>query len=252
LDNGFAQPVQIPKAAALVAADLRHRIVRGELAEGDALPNETELMGYFSVSRPTLREALRILESESLISVKRGARGGARVTVPDAGVTARHAALVLQLQGTTLEDVFEARAIIEPAAVRLIAKRQPEGALAKLRECHEEERRVLGDPVAYPLAAARFHEQIIELSGNRTLTLLALVTLEIVAAHNQATFAALERTQPVFEEADLHHAQLLDFIEAGDAEAASDLWQFHLEGAAAIALKSLGIHKRVDLLDLRP
>jgi GntR family transcriptional repressor for pyruvate dehydrogenase complex len=252
LDSGTPQPVKIPKAAALVAADLRHRIVRGELAEGDALPNETELMGYFSVSRPTLREALRILESESLISVKRGARGGARVTVPDAGVTARHAALVLQLQGTTLEDVFEARAIIEPAAVRLIAKRQPDGALAKLRQCHEEERRVIGDPVAYPLAAARFHEQIIELSGNRTLTLLALVTVEIVAAHNQATFAALEQTQPVFEDADLHHAKLLDYIEAGDAEAAADLWQVHLEGAAAIALESLGPHRRVDLLDLRP
>lgn len=251
MDNDFAQPVQIPKAAALVAAHLRRRIVRGELAEGEALPNETELMGWFSVSRPTLREALRILESESLISVKRGARGGARVTRPDVGVTARHAALILQLEGTTLEDVFEARAIIEPAAVRLIAKRQPEGALATLRACHEEERRVIGDPVAYPLAAARFHEQIIELAGNHTLTLLALVTLEIVAAHNQATFAAIEQPQPIFDEADLHHSKLLDLIEAGDAEAAAEFWQYHLEGAATIAVKSLGPHKRVDLLDLR-
>jgi DNA-binding FadR family transcriptional regulator len=245
------QPVHIPKAAALVAAGLRHRIVRGELAEGDALPNETELMSHFRVSRPTVREALRILESESLIAVKRGAGGGPRVTLPDAGATARHAALVLQIQGTTLEDVFEARTIIEPAAVRLLAKRQPPGALAKLRECHEDERRAIGDRVAYPLAAARFHEQIIELAGNRTLTLFALVTLEIVAAHNQATFAALEELEPVFEEADLHHSQLLDHIEAGDADAAGDLWQFHLEGAATIALESLGPNRRVDLLDLR-
>jgi DNA-binding FadR family transcriptional regulator len=252
VDKESPQPVHIPKAATLVAAALRHQIVRGELAEGDALPNETELMRYFAVSRPTLRAALRILEHESLVAVKRGAGGGARVTSPDVGVTARHAALILQLQGTTLEDVFEARAIIEPAAVRLIAKRHPPGALDKLRQCHEEERRVIGDPVAYPLAAARFHEQIIELSGNRTLTLLALVTVEIVAAHNQATFAAIEQPQPVFEEADVHHSKLLDYIEAGDAEAAADLWQFHLEGAATIALKSLGPHKRVDLLDLNP
>jgi DNA-binding FadR family transcriptional regulator len=165
-------------------------------------------------------------------------------------VTARHAALALQLQGTTLEDVFEARTIIEPAAVRLLAKRQPEGALAKLRQIHHEEQVAMGDRVAYPLAAARFHEQIIELAGNRTLSLLALVTLEIVAAHNQATFATIKEPAPVFEEADVHHTRILELIEAGDAEGAFDFWQFHLEGAAAIALKSLGANKRVDLLDL--
>ena len=76
------QPVKVPKAASLVAASLRRRIVLGDLGEGDALPNETELMRFYEVSRPTLREALRILETESLISVKRGARGGARVVRP--------------------------------------------------------------------------------------------------------------------------------------------------------------------------
>ena len=134
------EPVKIPKAASLVADSLRRRIVLGDLVEGDALPNESELMRFYEVSRPTLREALRILETESLISVKRGARGGARVAIPDASVTARHAALVLRLQGTTLEDVFVSRLIIEPAAVRLLAARaaaDPD-VLAPLRELHDE------------------------------------------------------------------------------------------------------------------
>ena len=69
-----SQPVRIPKAAVIVAGEIRRRIVRGELKEGDALPSETELMRFFDVSRPTLREAMRILEAESLIAVKRGAR----------------------------------------------------------------------------------------------------------------------------------------------------------------------------------
>ena len=72
-------PVRVPKMAELVAARLRRMIVRGELVEGDALPSETALMEEFAVSRPTLREAFRVLESESLINVRRGARGAGPV-----------------------------------------------------------------------------------------------------------------------------------------------------------------------------
>ncbi len=67
-----------------MAAELRRRIVSGELeVGGDPLPSEGKLMSQFGVSRPTLREAFRILESEQLIRVLRGARGGARVLKPD-------------------------------------------------------------------------------------------------------------------------------------------------------------------------
>ena len=76
-----AAPVRVPKTAELVASHLRRQIVRGELKEGDALPPESALMEQFGVSRPTLREAFRVLESEALISVRRGARA-ARVSTP--------------------------------------------------------------------------------------------------------------------------------------------------------------------------
>ena len=60
LANGrpLGQRIRVPKTAELVAAELRRKIVRGELAEGDALPSEAALMADFSVSRPTLREAV--------------------------------------------------------------------------------------------------------------------------------------------------------------------------------------------------
>jgi DNA-binding FadR family transcriptional regulator len=70
--------LRAPKTAELIASYIRGQIVRGDLKTGDALPSETVLMEMFGVSRPTLREAFRILEAESLISVRRGARGGAR------------------------------------------------------------------------------------------------------------------------------------------------------------------------------
>src|SRR5690606_34497762 len=106
--------VHLPKTAELIAGQLRRQIVTGELKEGDALPPEASLLDAFAVSRPTLREAFRVLEAEGLISVRRGAHGGARVQTPSSRVAARYAGLVLQAQSTTLADVLDARTLLEP------------------------------------------------------------------------------------------------------------------------------------------
>src|ERR1700739_3358363 len=116
--------VRVPKAGEMVAAQLRRQIVTGELREGDALPSETELMEQFGISRPTLREAFRILESEHIIGIKRGARGGAHVLVPDTAAAGRYAGALLQYRGTTLADLYEARTHLEAAAVEMLARKR--------------------------------------------------------------------------------------------------------------------------------
>ncbi|MBN9593367.1 MAG: FadR family transcriptional regulator, partial [Alphaproteobacteria bacterium] len=75
-------PVRVPKAAELIADVIRRQIVVGELKEGEPLPAEALLMAQFKVSRPTLREAFRILETDGLIQVRRVAGGGARARLP--------------------------------------------------------------------------------------------------------------------------------------------------------------------------
>ena len=241
-------PVRIPKAAVVIAGSLRRRIVRGELQPGDPLPNETELMELYDVSRPVVREALRILESETLISVKRGAGGGARVRRPDVGVAARHAALLLQLEGTTLADLFEARATLEPDAVRRLAEQHPPEAIAILRQRHEEELQLIDDVPAYAVHAARFHEQLIELAGNKTLAVLGRLLLTIVESHNRETMARTEDAIEVARGASEFHGQLIDLIEAGDADAAVAHWRRHLDQAAEVALERLGPATIVDVL----
>ena len=76
-----------------IADELRSLIVSGELAEGDSLGREPDLVERFGVSRPSLREALRILEAEGLITVVRGVLGGVVVHQPNERMTARTAAL---------------------------------------------------------------------------------------------------------------------------------------------------------------
>jgi DNA-binding FadR family transcriptional regulator len=100
--------VRSPKTAELVARTLRRMVVEGQLKDGDFLPHEAELITHFQVSRPTLREAVRVLESERLVEVRRGSRTGAKVRVPGAEIVARPAGLLLAVSGATLADVITA------------------------------------------------------------------------------------------------------------------------------------------------
>ena len=113
-----------PRAAALVAAYLRRQIVEGNIQDGDELPSEAVLMEQFDVSRPTLREALRVLESEGLLTVRRGAIGGSRVHAPDPKVAAQFAGRVLEHRGTTLADIRQVRLMLEPQCAKLVAEQQ--------------------------------------------------------------------------------------------------------------------------------
>jgi DNA-binding FadR family transcriptional regulator len=161
--------IRVPKAAELVASTLRRQIVTGELKEDDSLPSEALLMQRFRVSRPTLREAFRILESESLIQVRRGARGGARVQIPDGDVAARYAGYVLEYRGTTMADVYTARAELEVPLARLLATTAKPKQVARLRTVIDEAADHLDDAEAYSEYDVQFHLLVAELAGNQTL-----------------------------------------------------------------------------------
>lgn len=130
--------VRSPKTAEIVADTLRRMIVEGQLKDGDFLPYEAELMDHFQVSRPSLREAVRVLESDRLVEVRRGSRTGARVRVPGPEIVARPAGFLLEMAGTTLADVMTARMGIEPYAARLLAEDGTAAAHRELRELIEE------------------------------------------------------------------------------------------------------------------
>jgi DNA-binding FadR family transcriptional regulator len=246
-----SQPVRIPKAAVVVAGRIRRDIVHGHFQPDEALPNETELMAVYEVSRPVVREALRILESESLIQVKRGVGGGARVRRPDIGVAARHTALLLQLEGTTLQDLFEARELLEPAAVERLATLRPPDAIERLKQRHAEELAVVHDLGAYPIAATMFHEDLIDLAGNKTMAILGRLLLEIVETQHRTMFTVLngEGARIASYAAEQWHGPLIEMIEAGDVEGAVAHWHQHLQEAAQLALDRLGHTTVVDLLD---
>jgi GntR family transcriptional repressor for pyruvate dehydrogenase complex len=238
--------VRAPKTAELIARQLRSQVVRGELKPGDTLPPEMQLLEQFGVSRPTLREAFRILETEGLISVRRGARGGAQVMTPDLSVAARYVGLLLQVQGTTIEDVYEARMVAEPYCARLLAKRRTKQDLADLRGCVAELRAVVEagttqvpEPRRWADLTYAFHELIMTRSGNRTLAVQGGVLQDIVRTHLDLTVTRRfrdEATPDRFRRTIRSYEKLIDLVEAKDADGAEAHWRTHMEVAAKTLL----------------
>jgi GntR family transcriptional regulator, transcriptional repressor for pyruvate dehydrogenase complex len=242
--------MRLPKMAELIAGNLRRQIVRGDLAEGDALPSESELMAQFDVSRPTLREAFRVLESESLIAVRRGAHGGARVQLPDPEVAARYAAIILEYRGTTLDDVYEARTVIEPPCVGLLADTRSDDAMAQLRQALIDHDAVADDPMLSIKTHTAFHSLLVDLTGNQTLRLLMGLLEHII---DMANLSQVESTvgTAVHERASRKglaaHHRVVDLIEARDSAAAEQLWRKHLTEARDYLLRA-DIRTVLDLM----
>jgi DNA-binding FadR family transcriptional regulator len=246
-----ALPFRVPKTAELVAHHLRKRIVRGDLREGESLPSESALTAQFGVSRPTLREAFRVLETEQLITVRRGAKGGAAVHAPNATMVARYAGFYLEHAGTTLADVFEARVGIEAPAAALLAERRSDDDIAQLRAAAAAPADADENGPVAAMRFSDFHALVVQLSGNRTLTLVHSMLREIVdmAKVRRFTRGNNDGSRQALVHAAKSHRRLVDLIEAGDAVAAEAFWREHLVGANRYLLEFPGSERPLDLLD---
>lgn len=218
-----AKPMQI-------ADQLRGLIISGGLDEGELLGTEAGLLERFDVSRPSLREALRILETDGLISIMRGALGGVVVRRPDQRMTARAAALVLQSRSVPLADVFDASAVIEPAAVRMVAvSRGHQRAAERLREIVLEQKRTIDDSLDYTNATIAFHSEIVLLAGNQTLLLVCEMLNEVITRAIADVLTRSSEESPTMRRRTIRsHERLIELIAAGDGDAAQTYWNSHM------------------------
>ena len=222
-----------------IADELRALIVSGELNEGDSLGHEPDLVERFRVSRPSLREALRILEAEGLISVVRGVRGGVVVHQPDERMTARTAALVLQARNVSLADVSDARGLLEPLAARRIAgMRGRRATIVELRKLVARQQETIEDPEQFGPANAAFHERLVSLAGNQTLSIVAEMLNEIVARAVTAVSRGGDAGGSVSTRRRGIRAQerLLELLEAGDGAAAEEHWRNYMQVVGKVML----------------
>jgi len=216
------------KAYEEVAQELRGQIVNGDRSLGDRLPNETALAQEFGVSRATIREALRVLTAQDLIRTAKGAGGGSYVQVP----SVRHISDVLHssinmltaAHHVTVEELLEARTLLEVPAARLAAERRANDDVTRLRQCIHDS----GPTVDASVELAHntdFHAIVLATSGNTLLAIAAQPVFNVLMTGFTRASLGTRFHQAVRRQ----HRDIADAIDKGDPDAAGDLMHHHLE-----------------------
>jgi GntR family transcriptional regulator, transcriptional repressor for pyruvate dehydrogenase complex len=177
-------PLQVPKASDVLANDLRERILRGEFPEGTSLPPERELVAQTAMSRTTVRESLRILEVQGLVTIRTGRSGGAFVRRPDSESVASSVDLLIRGRQIRLDDLLETREAIEPQCAGLAARYRTDEDLDRLEDLNHriEESESLA---SFLQVNVDWHVAVAEASHNELLS-------GMMRALSQAIYAATD------------------------------------------------------------
>lgn len=233
--------------AEIVAASLRDRILSGQLT---VLPRLEDIIEEYEVGTPAAREAMRILEAEGLITVRRGNVGGADVHPPTEDRVAYMVSLVLQSKSTDVGDVGEALRRLEPLCAAMCAERpdRHEAVVPQLQALVLEQADAMGDAVRTRDVIDRFHQAIVLGCGNETLVLAVGALERIWAAHAEAVYDSDAYEEP----ADLgpwkaslrDHERIVRAIGDGDPDVAT-LVREHLE-VTQPHMTTLGVGRGVN------
>lgn len=217
--------VRTARASQDIVQQIKTHIFDGKLAPGDRLPTEKELAEQFGLSRITVRDALRVLESQGLISIKVGAGGGAFVTDPATQSANELVTDLLRLQRATTHELVEARIVIETAIVTFAAERATPDDLAAMQEAINAARaaRTTGK-THFTLYSVDFHVALAKAAKNQVLEFT-------VDSFRTLFYETLEKLMPndlMAQRAIEDHQSLLDAIAAHDAKRAREIMREHL------------------------
>ncbi|MWA03499.1 GntR family transcriptional regulator [Actinomadura sp. LD22] len=176
------RPAKPRRAFDEIIAQIRDLLQRGELKPGDRLPSERVLAEQFAVSRNTVREALRMLEISGLITLKKGATGGAFISRADFSVVARSLSDTLSLTDFSLADATEARLWVESIVVRVACERMTEEQLAALEDNVKVAAKLTDeqDWERKALVHLEFHNLLADATGNPLIAIMMRSLMEMM------------------------------------------------------------------------
>jgi GntR family transcriptional regulator, transcriptional repressor for pyruvate dehydrogenase complex len=222
----FANRTRRVKVTETVAREIVEEMSRRGLTPGSPLATEAELAADFDVSRATMREALRILETNGLVRVRPGRGGGLQVGEADPRAFGRTLTWFLQMKRTEFWELLEARAILEPMMAGLAARRRDEAALRNLSAAVERHRGLeRRDQSGWLEVTQQFHSLLAGLSGNGVLDLFGRALTEIYTERTTASERPMRRRDAVLKE----HEAVVNAILAGDAQGAEALMRSHMK-----------------------
>lgn len=197
-------------------------IVSGQLKPGDALPPERDLAVMLKISRPSLREALRILVAMNVLTARHG--GGTYVTSLEPKLLARPVSFLLQVNPMAFKHLFEVRQVLEVGAARLAAEKISDEEVDELATLTAAAEAVLSRPSKYLHFDFEIHSKIIEATNNPIyLSLYASIAdLSIESRKKTARSAAVR------QQAHADHVAIVDALRRRDPVAAGRAMHNHL------------------------
>jgi len=218
---------RIRKAYEQVADQLLAMITAGELSPGDRLPSEAELARDFGVSRTTVREALRILATRSLIHTRKGMAGGHFIVHPSVeGLTdflVAHYGLLTALNTVSLQNLLEAREALEAPAAELAAVRRDDEDLRRLRAAVPEDIGEMTTAQAFE-HNRDFHYHVLAATKNPLMVVAGRPIYLVLQASAVRRQPNSEVVRVIAEQ----HAEITDAIEAGNGSLARRRMEDHL------------------------
>lgn len=227
------RPVRQSRTHELVLESIEEQVLAGQLKAGDRLPPERELAPALGVSRSALREALRVMETIGVLvaNAGRGPDAGARIVQNPDSALGRLLRLHVALGSYHLEEVLEARVILERSSFEAAARSASEEELSEAAAVLER----MQDP-SLPVSDfndldTRFHVHIARSSGNELIsTLTSAVRESVRTLILEAEQSAGEDWPETARGLNAEHAELLRLVRAGEGDHAADLVEQHIRG----------------------
>lgn len=213
------------KTAILVAQQIVQEITDRKLPPGAMLPSERQMLEDYGVARGTLREALRYLEVQGVITIRPGPGGGPSVNEVEPRALASVLAMILHLSEAPFSTILETRQLIEPASAAAAAARIDDARLEELRESMEVMDEVIDDAQAFLAENGRFHVLIARASGNKLFEMLAGALSWIIDATALGAEYDLKRRRVVVRA----HRKIYEALQSGDPEAARSAMADHID-----------------------
>ena len=218
------------RASEDVVNQIHHAMDTGRLSPGDRLPPERELAERFGVSRVTVRDALRVLETNGLVTIKVGAHGGAFVTAPQPTHVSEGLANLLMMSKVSVDEITEARMIFELGVIDIVCERATEDDIAALTDICERSETSLASGAFDVSLSAEFHTRLASSSHNLAVEL-------VTEAFQEPMLRSLVRAKaidPHMGDPGVHeHRAIVRAIADGDAAGAREIMSAHLHRTQA-------------------
>jgi GntR family transcriptional repressor for pyruvate dehydrogenase complex len=216
-----------PKTSLVVAQQIVRDTARKGLRPGDLLPPEKAMLEEYQIGRGTLREGLRLLEFQGMLTFKPGPKGGPVLLDPDASHLASTIILLMQLQNASLNTIVEARTALEPVVCRLAAERIGEDKLVELKDSVDRMQQSVeaADIDTFLETNKQFHDIIAWSTGNALFGYLTDALMRITGG----TVMGIDHPASLRKTTLKAHTQIYEALNNHDADLSEERMRDHIK-----------------------